>query len=1343
MTHCVTLTCTGLEGWVPSSAIDHCCRHCCIHDDPHLYTFDGYQYDLHRPCNYTAAQTTHHHHHDDDDNYDNNNNYYYYNNNANNNHYYNDANNNYHYNNDNNKYNYNNANNINNNYYHNNDNNYYNNDQNNNNANASEAPDVGVFVEFKSCYGRASCLHSAVFRDSPDTIITLVNGDEFNLLVDGNTVKVPVSGVSAVATTSSHGTTQHHSSVLAWRNSGCTFLLGSSKLMLQHCRHRLDIWTHPYHLDKLDGLCGHFNYHQGDDFTARDGTVYPLHYWPSHFTTSWMTPDQPNPSCHDPNPPTTTNPCHLDEEVEEERVLLNHYRERCGRALGDMIRLHTKLQGHIKTCIFDLCMLKQSGRGEREVGAWLLHLRDNLRISAGIINSTLLMSCGCMVRLEPQLSNMAQQLPLLINSLHEFLEAIQTFGDLGSFTLVEPRREPNKHYPESSSYPSAASYPSLGSSGPLISPDFLMEVTKSKTDKLFAKLSMVWQQPQQQTDSTTTSTTSTTTTKTRRRRRRREIEQSSSSPSSSSSSCPMTIMRDAHRELTEVAMLVLELRGAVEGSNIGEDEMKQNRFGNTDGPGNTDRSGTTDGWIVNKMATEEPLAAPTVLSNGHTMVNGEAETDEPPEKKMKVDMGWPDSKNRSVLLTEADHPNAAHQIPPKKNYYIHLWNRSPDLPTLYCSWPTSPVCCLSRHICREAKVPPPSPKSSEGTPASPPRQRTPPRDVDQSGTLILGPGGKKDDLVHLLGQSLPRLSSDQKDTVARAKKYAMEQSIRLVLMKQTLAHQQQQAKSLQRHQALVLMCRVYVGSISFELKEDTIRQAFVPFGPIKSINMSWDPVTQKHKGFAFVEYEMPEAAQLALEQMNGVMIGGRNIKVGRPSNMPQKWSTAQGLSACDVALLRHHSMTQPDHTASITSALFTKILSGSLSYMHSAQTVIDEITEEANYYNRIYIASVHQDLSETDIKSVFEAFGKIKCMLTPGTTPGKHKGYGFIEYENSQSAQEAIASMNLFDLGGQYLRVGKAITPPGSFYIFSLQGPLSAPTQMPTAAAVAAAAATAKIQAMDALATNAMGLVQGLSSSPGSVSQLPPVGVVGSVPPVGTVGSLSSTLPNVSTPGLGVLGGSGGTVPPVGVVNSLPTPGAAIPPPQIITSLPVPGTSAAGGTPASAASTAVAAAAAAAAAAASGTAAGLGEDRKPTHQEELAKKLMEDNEPQTLQQQESMSIKGQSARHLVMQKLMRKSESTVVILRNMVGAEEVDELLQEEITEECGRFGTVRHVIIYQERQSEDDDAEILVKIFVEFATPSESAAAQEALNGRYFGGRLVKAELYDQNMYNHNDLSG
>ena len=80
--------------------------------------------------------------------------------------------------------------------------------------------------------------------------------------------------------------------------------------------------------------------------------------------------------------------------------------------------------------------------------------------------------------------------------------------------------------------------------------------------------------------------------------------------------------------------------------------------------------------------------------------------------------------------------------------------------------------------------------------------------------------------------------------------------------------------------SLSLSCpRIYVGSINFELGEDAVRQAFAPFGTIKAVNMSWDSATMKHKGYAFVEYETAEASQLALEQMNGVIIGGRNIKV--------------------------------------------------------------------------------------------------------------------------------------------------------------------------------------------------------------------------------------------------------------------------------------------------------------------------------------------------------------------------------------------------------------------------------------------------------------------------------
>ena len=46
--------------------------------------------------------------------------------------------------------------------------------------------------------------------------------------------------------------------------------------------------------------------------------------------------------------------------------------------------------------------------------------------------------------------------------------------------------------------------------------------------------------------------------------------------------------------------------------------------------------------------------------------------------------------------------------------------------------------------------------------------------------------------------------------------------------------------------------------------------------------------------------------------------------------------------------------------------------------MPQAQPIIDQLTEEAKNYNRIYVASIHLDLTEKEIQSVFEAFGKLR-----------------------------------------------------------------------------------------------------------------------------------------------------------------------------------------------------------------------------------------------------------------------------------------------------------------------------------------------------------------------------
>merc|ERR1712127_66480 len=154
---------------------------------------------------------------------------------------------------------------------------------------------------------------------------------------------------------------------------------------------------------------------------------------------------------------------------------------------------------------------------------------------------------------------------------------------------------------------------------------------------------------------------------------------------------------------------------------------------------------------------------------------------------------------------------------------------------------------------------------------------------------------------------------------------------------------------------------------------------------------------------------------------------------------------------------------------------------------------------------------------------------------------------------------------------------------------------------------------------------------------------------------------------------------------------------------------------------------------------------GMGEVQEKAAQLEMDRKLQDEGEPVTLKQQEDMQIRGKSARQMVMQKLMGargKTDSKVLLLKNMVGPDEVDEDLHDEIQAECGKYGKVENVVIYQEKQEDTEDAEVHVKIFVEFDESLAVKKAKNALDGRFFSGRTVSALVYDQELYDQQDLS-
>lgn len=73
--------------------------------------------------------------------------------------------------------------------------------------------------------------------------------------------------------------------------------------------------------------------------------------------------------------------------------------------------------------------------------------------------------------------------------------------------------------------------------------------------------------------------------------------------------------------------------------------------------------------------------------------------------------------------------------------------------------------------------------------------------------------------------------------------------------------------------------KLYVGNLSFDTTENDLRRLFEAFGTVTSCNLIMDKMTDKSRGFAFVELSSPAEATKAIAEMNGKDVGGRALTV--------------------------------------------------------------------------------------------------------------------------------------------------------------------------------------------------------------------------------------------------------------------------------------------------------------------------------------------------------------------------------------------------------------------------------------------------------------------------------
>ncbi|XP_052866588.1 peptidyl-prolyl cis-trans isomerase E [Anopheles cruzii] len=102
---------------------------------------------------------------------------------------------------------------------------------------------------------------------------------------------------------------------------------------------------------------------------------------------------------------------------------------------------------------------------------------------------------------------------------------------------------------------------------------------------------------------------------------------------------------------------------------------------------------------------------------------------------------------------------------------------------------------------------------------------------------------------------------------------------------------------------------VYVGGLSEEVTDKLITDAFIPFGDLVDIQMPIDYESQKHRGFAFIEFENAEDAAAAVDNMNDSELCGRTIRVNTAKPQRIKEGSNRAVWADDNWLQQHAGAT--------------------------------------------------------------------------------------------------------------------------------------------------------------------------------------------------------------------------------------------------------------------------------------------------------------------------------------------------------------------------------------------------------------------------------------------------
>ncbi|KAL9228049.1 hypothetical protein vseg_003667 [Gypsophila vaccaria] len=181
--------------------------------------------------------------------------------------------------------------------------------------------------------------------------------------------------------------------------------------------------------------------------------------------------------------------------------------------------------------------------------------------------------------------------------------------------------------------------------------------------------------------------------------------------------------------------------------------------------------------------------------------------------------------------------------------------------------------------------------------------------------------------------------------------------------------------------------KLFVGNLPFNVDSSELAGLFGNAGTVEMVEVIYDKITGRSRGFGFVTMSSPEEVRAAAEQFNGYELDGRPLRVnaGPPPPKGEGFSPRAGGRSFDNT-------------------------------------------------NRLHISNLSWEVDDSALKTLFSEQGDVlEAKVIYDRDSGRSRGFGFVTYGSAEEVNSAIESLDGVDFNGRNIRVTVAESKPRRF----------------------------------------------------------------------------------------------------------------------------------------------------------------------------------------------------------------------------------------------------------------------------------------------------------------------